>query len=372
MMIATGAVGAVGARRGRLGRSCLQWLPDAQTVGGRRTGRGRARPDLAGQIVKVFWRGKLIFVRNRTEEEIKAAQDANVASLPDPQPDTARVKAGHPNILVVYGNCTHLGCVPLGNEGQFKGWFCPCHGSVFDTSGRVRAGPAPINLPIRPIPSCLTRRSGSARNRTPPPRLQTLKRSRPRRRHEPARHDLCPKSRFAKWFESRLPLAGTSAFLVHRLPGAAEPDLFLDFRGDPDLHAGGPDRHGRLARHALRAARKPGLRVVEGIMRDVNYGWLLRYLHANGASMFFIAVYIHIFRNLYYGSYKAPREVLYLLGIIIFILMMATAFMGYVLPWGQMSFWGAPSSRTCSRRSRSSATGSCRCSGAATRSATRR
>jgi ubiquinol-cytochrome c reductase cytochrome b subunit len=110
---------------------------------------------------------------------------------------------------------------------------------------------------------------------------------------------------------------------------------------------------------------------VEGIMRDVNYGWLLRYLHANGASMFFIAVYIHIFRNLYYGSYKAPREVLYLLGIIIFILMMATAFMGYVLPWGQMSFWGAPSSRTCSRRSRSSETGSCRCSGAATRSETR-
>ena len=80
---------------------------------------------------------------------------------------------------------------------------------------------------------------------------------------------------------------------------------------------------------------------VEHIMRDVNYGWMLRYLHANGASMFFLAVYIHMFRGLYYGSYKAPREVLWILGVIIFLLMMATGFMGYVLPWGQMSFWGA-------------------------------
>ena len=80
---------------------------------------------------------------------------------------------------------------------------------------------------------------------------------------------------------------------------------------------------------------------VERIMRDVNYGWLLRYVHANGASMFFIVVYIHIFRNLYYGSYKAPRELIFMLGVAIFLLMMATAFMGYVLPWGQMSYWGA-------------------------------
>ena len=80
---------------------------------------------------------------------------------------------------------------------------------------------------------------------------------------------------------------------------------------------------------------------VEHIMRDVNQGWLLRYAHANGASMFFIVVYIHIFRGLYYGSYKAPREMVWLLGVVIFLLMMATAFMGYVLPWGQMSFWGA-------------------------------
>ena len=80
---------------------------------------------------------------------------------------------------------------------------------------------------------------------------------------------------------------------------------------------------------------------VERIMRDVNYGWLLRYAHSNGASMFFIVVYIHIFRGLYYGSYKRPRELLWMLGVVILLLMMATAFMGYVLPWGQMSFWGA-------------------------------
>lgn len=80
---------------------------------------------------------------------------------------------------------------------------------------------------------------------------------------------------------------------------------------------------------------------VEHIMRDVNNGWLIRYLHANGASMFFIVVYSHIFRGLFYGSYMFPREKLWISGVVIFLLMMATGFMGYVLPWGQMSFWGA-------------------------------
>jgi ubiquinol-cytochrome c reductase cytochrome b subunit len=80
---------------------------------------------------------------------------------------------------------------------------------------------------------------------------------------------------------------------------------------------------------------------VEQIMRDVNYGWMIRYIHATGASMFFLAVYIHMFRGIYYGSYKAPREILWILGCVIYLLMMATAFMGYVLPWGQMSYFGA-------------------------------
>ena len=76
-------------------------------------------------------------------------------------------------------------------------------------------------------------------------------------------------------------------------------------------------------------------------MRDVNYGWLMRYVHQNGASMFFIVIYVHMFRGLYYGSYKTPRELLWMIGVVILLLMMATAFMGYVLPWGQMSYWGA-------------------------------
>ena len=80
---------------------------------------------------------------------------------------------------------------------------------------------------------------------------------------------------------------------------------------------------------------------VEHIMRDVNYGWLLRYIHANGASMFFLVVYVHIFRGLYYGSYMYPREFVWIIGVVIYFLMIGTAFMGYVLPWGQMSFWAA-------------------------------
>ncbi|MEO0992842.1 MAG: cytochrome b N-terminal domain-containing protein [Pseudomonadota bacterium] len=95
-----------------------------------------------------------------------------------------------------------------------------------------------------------------------------------------------------------------------------------------------------LVMHYIPSADK-AFASVEHIMRDVNGGWLLRYIHANGASFFFIAVYAHIFRGLYYGSYKAPREITWIIGILIYLAMMATAFMGYVLPWGQMSFWGA-------------------------------
>ena len=124
--------------------------PDAETVAAGAPVELDLAPIAEGQIVKVFWRGKLIFVRHRTEAEIKAAQDVNLDALRDPQPDSARVKDGHAEWLVVYGNCTHLGCVPLGNAGEYNGWFCPCHGSVFDTSGRIRQGPAPINLPIPP------------------------------------------------------------------------------------------------------------------------------------------------------------------------------------------------------------------------------
>jgi ubiquinol-cytochrome c reductase iron-sulfur subunit len=102
-----------------------------------------------GMAITVMWRGKPVFVRNRTPEEIEAARSVDVGSLRDPQPDEARVQK--PEWLIVTGICTHLGCVPIGNKptegrGDYGGWFCPCHGSHYDTSGRIRQGPAPQNL----------------------------------------------------------------------------------------------------------------------------------------------------------------------------------------------------------------------------------
>lgn len=150
-----------------------------------------------------------------------------------------------------------------------------------------------------------------------------------------------PKGRFAKWFEARLPIMGLvhSSFVVYPTPRNLNYwwtfGAILSFMLVAQIITGVV-----LAMHYIPDAGL-AFNSVEHIMRDVNYGWLLRYLHANGGSIFFLAVYIHILRGLYYGSYKEPREVLWILGVIIFLLMMATAFMGYVLPWGQMSFWAA-------------------------------
>jgi ubiquinol-cytochrome c reductase iron-sulfur subunit len=101
-----------------------------------------------GQQVVIKWRGKPVFVRNRTSKEVAAAVKDDSASMKDPQKDAERVKPGHANWLIVGGNCTHLGCVPTFGGGDYGGWFCPCHGSVYDTSGRIRKGPAPKNLVV--------------------------------------------------------------------------------------------------------------------------------------------------------------------------------------------------------------------------------
>ena len=101
-----------------------------------------------GQQVVIKWRGKPVFVRYRTPAEIEAARETPMGALKDPQADADRVKAGHQQYLVVIGSCTHLGCVPTFGSGDFGGWFCPCHGSHYDTSGRIRKGPAPINLVV--------------------------------------------------------------------------------------------------------------------------------------------------------------------------------------------------------------------------------
>jgi ubiquinol-cytochrome c reductase cytochrome b/c1 subunit len=150
-----------------------------------------------------------------------------------------------------------------------------------------------------------------------------------------------PKSRFGRWFDDRLPLTRLvyDSFVAYPIPRNL--NYWYTFGGILAFMLAAQIVTGVvLAMHYV-ADEGLAFQSVEKIMRDVNYGWLLRYMHSNGASMFFLAVYIHIFRGMYYGSYKAPREVLWILGVIILLLMMATAFMGYVLPWGQMSFWGA-------------------------------
>lgn len=104
-----------------------------------------------GQEIKVMWRGKPVFIRHRTAKEIEIAASVPMSDLPDPQADAERVKEGKAQWLIMVGVCTHLGCVPVGNEaGDYQGWFCPCHGSHYDTSGRIRKGPAPKNLAIPP------------------------------------------------------------------------------------------------------------------------------------------------------------------------------------------------------------------------------
>lgn len=154
LFIATGAMGAAGV----VG---LAWpfvrtlAPNAQTVAAGAPIEVDLTPIVEGQGIKLFWRGKLVFVRSRTKAEIEEAQNVAMTSLPDPQADSARVKAGRENWLVLFGSCTHLGCVPGGSavgevRGDYNGWFCPCHGSHYDTSGRIRKGPAPSNLPVPP------------------------------------------------------------------------------------------------------------------------------------------------------------------------------------------------------------------------------
>jgi ubiquinol-cytochrome c reductase iron-sulfur subunit len=144
LFLTTGAVAAVGA-------AAVAWPlidqmnPDASTLA-----LASIEVDIApiavGQILTVKWRGGPVFIRHRTPKEIQEAVDTPLSDLKDPQTDAQRVQK--PEWLIVIGVCTHLGCVPLGHEGQYDGWKCPCHGSVYDTSGRIRQGPAPLNLAV--------------------------------------------------------------------------------------------------------------------------------------------------------------------------------------------------------------------------------
>jgi ubiquinol-cytochrome c reductase iron-sulfur subunit len=149
LYIATGAVAAIGGAT-TLVPLIAQMNPDASTVAAGAPVEIDLAPVAEGQMIKVFWRSKPIFIFHRSKKDIDAARKDDTASLPDPEPDAKRVKEGHEQWLVVIGICTHLGCIPLSRQGAYEGWFCPCHGSVYDTAGRIRQGPAPTNLVLPP------------------------------------------------------------------------------------------------------------------------------------------------------------------------------------------------------------------------------
>jgi ubiquinol-cytochrome c reductase iron-sulfur subunit len=157
LYVATTAVGAVGA--GFAAWPFIHQMNPAANVLALATTEVDLAPIEKGQSIKVLWQGKVIFVRHRTDEEITAARNVQLTELKDPKsenvskPDASAADENRvlkPEWLIVSGVCTHLGCIPLANEGEYKGWFCPCHGSVYDTSGRIRKGPAPENLHVPP------------------------------------------------------------------------------------------------------------------------------------------------------------------------------------------------------------------------------
>lgn len=150
-----------------------------------------------------------------------------------------------------------------------------------------------------------------------------------------------PKTGITRWLDQRLPVTRLVWDSFVDYPTPRNLNYWWTFGGILSLCLAVQIVSGIVLAMHYNPSAQGAFASVEHIMRDVNYGWLIRYTHANGASMFFIAVYLHMFRGLYYGSYKPPREILWILGCVIYLLMMATAFMGYVLPWGQMSFHGA-------------------------------
>ncbi|SLN74637.1 ubiquinol-cytochrome c reductase iron-sulfur subunit [Oceanibacterium hippocampi] len=146
LYIAAGAFGVVGAGAA-VWPFVAQMNPAADTLA-----LASIEVDISGvaegSAITVEWRGKPVFIRHRTAAEIEEAEAVPLDDLPDPQADSARVKEGEAQWLVLVGVCTHLGCIPLGYAGDYHGWFCPCHGSHYDTSGRIRRGPAPANLVV--------------------------------------------------------------------------------------------------------------------------------------------------------------------------------------------------------------------------------
>jgi ubiquinol-cytochrome c reductase iron-sulfur subunit len=149
LLVAAAVAGAVGMAA-TLSPLIGQMEPEASTVVAGAPLEVNLAPIAEGQILKVFWRSKPIFIFHRSRSDIDSAREVNWRTLPDPAPDSARVQPGHEQWLVLIGICTHLGCIPLAHQGNYDGRFCPCHGSQHDTAGRIRQGPAPLNLALPP------------------------------------------------------------------------------------------------------------------------------------------------------------------------------------------------------------------------------
>jgi ubiquinol-cytochrome c reductase iron-sulfur subunit len=148
LFIATGAVGAIGAAA--VAWPLINQMNPDRSVLALASVEFDISPVEEGQSVTILWRGLPVFIRHRTQAEITAARETPLSELKDPQTDEERTKEGHQQWLVMIANCTHLGCIPVGESGDFDGWFCPCHGSHYDTAGRIRQGPAPSNLVVPP------------------------------------------------------------------------------------------------------------------------------------------------------------------------------------------------------------------------------
>ena len=191
-------------------------------------------PIAVGSGITVMWQGKPIFVRHRTRRRSRPREDVPLAQLIDPQADSARVKPDHAQWIVLIGICTHLGCVPLGNKatdprGEWGGWFCPCHGSQYDTSGRVRHGPAPANLRCRPTRSTPTPRSRSADER--------------KHRRWPASYTTATSSNpVIQWIDTRLPIFTMMQKEYAVFPTPKNFNYFWNFGALGDGDAGDHDR----------------------------------------------------------------------------------------------------------------------------------
>ena len=248
LMLATGTIGAFGVAA--VAWPFIDQMNPAADVLALATTEVDISKIEVGQSITVPWRGHPVFIRRRTPEEIKAAEDVNLADLKDPQPDSDRVQKGKEQWLILVGVCTHLGCIPLGQKqgdprGEFGGWFCPCHGSQYDTSGRIRKGPAPQNLAVPPyaFESDTVVLVGAEQEAKRPD-------------HE----------RRAAFQESDRAMGRPSPADLHLhaspagLSDPEEPELLVELRLAGRDHAGRHDRHRHRAGDALHAARDHGLR----------------------------------------------------------------------------------------------------------------